>query len=361
MSERGAATTMVSDQAIAESLESLLRETNPRTTLTSFNSVVQHLESKLGLDLTHKLDFIRNHIHLLFNPNPNPNPNPPPSHHHHHHHHHQNPNFHAAPSQNPNFHGGFRPPQPQPPLPEAKPEPNFHGELGFRPPLVVAKTEPCVSDVTTSGSATTAADPAESPKESSQTGRKRRGGPGGLNKVCGVTPELQVIVGHPELPRTEIVKQLWAYIRKHNLQDPGNKRKIICNDELRLVFETDCTDMFKMNKLLSKHIIPLEPTKPPKKPKMVVEPGTKSSESGGPVVMISEALANFFGIAGREMLHSEVLRRVWEYVTVNHLEDPVNPMVIQCDTKLQELFGCPSISALGIPEMLARHHLFKRS
>lgn len=56
------------------------------------------------------------------------------------------------------------------------------------------------------------------------------------------------------------MKQLWAYIRKHNLQDPGNKRKIICNDELRLVFETDCTDMFKMNKLLAKHIIALEPS-----------------------------------------------------------------------------------------------------
>lgn len=58
----------------------------------------------------------------------------------------------------------------------------------------------------------------------------------------------------------QIVKQLWAYIRKNNLQDPNNKRRIICNDELRLVFETDCTDMFKMNKLLAKHIIPLEPT-----------------------------------------------------------------------------------------------------
>lgn len=124
---------------------------------------------------------------------------------------------------------------------------------------------------------------------STQTKTKRRGGPGGLNKLCGVSPELQAIVGQPELPRTEvfisflfhsslmlnfityevhmmllclvqIVKQLWAYIRKNNLQDPSNKRKIICNDELRLVFETDCTDMFKMNKLLAKHIIPLEPT-----------------------------------------------------------------------------------------------------
>lgn len=56
------------------------------------------------------------------------------------------------------------------------------------------------------------------------------------------------------------MKQLWAYIRKNNLQDPSNKRKIICDDALRVVFETDCTDMFKMNKLLAKHIIPLEPS-----------------------------------------------------------------------------------------------------
>ena len=119
---------------------------------------------------------------------------------------------------------------------------------------------------------------------SAQKAKRKRGGPGGLNKLCGVSPLLQPIVGHPTLPRTEvslvnahilwyifllllnllyliqIVKQLWIYIRKNNLQDPSNKRKIVCNDELRLVFETDSTDMFKMNKLLAKHIIPLEPT-----------------------------------------------------------------------------------------------------
>lgn len=58
----------------------------------------------------------------------------------------------------------------------------------------------------------------------------------------------------------QIVKQLWVYIRKHNLQDPENKRRIICDDALRLVFETDCTDMFKMNKLLAKHILTLDPS-----------------------------------------------------------------------------------------------------
>ena len=58
----------------------------------------------------------------------------------------------------------------------------------------------------------------------------------------------------------QIVRQLWAFIRKNNLQDPSNKRKIICDDALRVVFETDCTDMFKMNKLLAKHILPLDPS-----------------------------------------------------------------------------------------------------
>nr|XP_011462043.1 PREDICTED: upstream activation factor subunit UAF30-like [Fragaria vesca subsp. vesca] len=98
----------------------------------------------------------------------------------------------------------------------------------------------------------------------------------------------------------------------------------------------------------------------PKKPKVATDSGTKSSQSG-PSVVISEALANFFGVGGREMLQSEVLQRIWEYIKVNRLEDPLNPMAILCDAKLQDLFSCESISALGIPEVLARHHIFRRS
>lgn len=208
-----------------------------------------------------------------------------------------------------------------------------------------------------------AAIPSESPKESAPAAPKRKGGPGGLNKVCGVSPELQAVLGKPALPRTEIVKQLWAYIRKHNLQDPNNKRKIICDDALRVVFETDSTDMFKMNKLLSKHIIRLEPNKESaqaKRMKVKAEAAIGSSESAPPSVIISEVLSNFLGTEEREMLQSEVLGRVWEYIKVNHLEDPLHPMVIICDAKLKELLGCESISTLGISEILARHHLFKR-
>lgn len=99
-------------------------------------------------------------------------------------------------------------------------------------------------------------------KESSPKEKKKRtggsGGAGGLNKLCSLSPELQAVVGETELPRTQVVKLLWAYIRENGLQDPENRRKIICNDVLRILFNTDSTDMFKMNKLLSKHIWPLE-------------------------------------------------------------------------------------------------------
>ena len=55
----------------------------------------------------------------------------------------------------------------------------------------------------------------------------------------------------------QVVKALWVYIREKNLQDPENRRKIICDDALKVLLGCESTDMFQMNKLLSKHIWPL--------------------------------------------------------------------------------------------------------
>uniref|UniRef100_A0A0E0LWK5 DM2 domain-containing protein n=1 Tax=Oryza punctata TaxID=4537 RepID=A0A0E0LWK5_ORYPU len=216
------------------------------------------------------------------------------------------------------------------------------------PPTVVESPRPAAATA-----------PAASKKESVSTGVKRRGGPGGLNKVCGVSPELQAIVGEPTMARTEIVKQLWAYIRRNNLQDPNNKRKIICNDELRLVFETDSTDMFKMNKLLAKHIRPLEA----KMLKILAEDSNRDSKKLKPVdsepispaetdanqlpIIVSDALASFFGTGEREMPSSEAVKRVWDHIKSNNLEDPANPTMILCDSKLKQLFGCESLTAMN--------------
>ena len=66
---------------------------------------------------------------------------------------------------------------------------------------------------------------------------------------------LAVIVGSDPLPRSEITKKLWDYIKARDLQDPANKRNINADDALRAVFGgKDQVSMFEMTKLVSGHI-----------------------------------------------------------------------------------------------------------
>jgi upstream activation factor subunit UAF30 len=66
---------------------------------------------------------------------------------------------------------------------------------------------------------------------------------------------LAKIVGPAAIPRTQIVKKLWAYIKKNGLQDKVNKRNINADDKLSAVFNGKKTvSMFEMTKLVSKHI-----------------------------------------------------------------------------------------------------------
>jgi chromatin remodeling complex protein RSC6 len=66
--------------------------------------------------------------------------------------------------------------------------------------------------------------------------------------------ELAAVIGAGPMPRTEVVKKLWEYIKKHNLQNPQNKRNIIADDKLRPVFGKDEVTMFEMTKLVSAHL-----------------------------------------------------------------------------------------------------------
>ena len=51
-----------------------------------------------------------------------------------------------------------------------------------------------------------------------------------------------------------MVSKVWAYIRAHNLQNPENRREILADDKLRLVFDKDKVTMFEMNKYLAAHL-----------------------------------------------------------------------------------------------------------
>uniref|UniRef100_A0A803QUV6 DEK-C domain-containing protein n=1 Tax=Cannabis sativa TaxID=3483 RepID=A0A803QUV6_CANSA len=104
---------MVTDQEISQALQTLIQESSNNSGINSLNDLVQELEKKLGQDLSHKADFIRNQIHFIFRAHPTApqqhqqpqpqhqsqsQPHPPPPQLNDRFAPHQNPNFHPTPS-----------------------------------------------------------------------------------------------------------------------------------------------------------------------------------------------------------------------------------------------------------------------
>ncbi|MDB5187970.1 MAG: hypothetical protein JWO50_490 [Candidatus Kaiserbacteria bacterium] len=73
-------------------------------------------------------------------------------------------------------------------------------------------------------------------------------------KEMGLSPELEAVVGKGPMPRSEVVKKLWEYIKKHDLQNPANKRNILADEKLEVIFGKKEVTMFEMTKLVSAHI-----------------------------------------------------------------------------------------------------------
>lgn len=66
--------------------------------------------------------------------------------------------------------------------------------------------------------------------------------------------ELAAVVGSEPLPRTEVTKKLWDYIKANNLQDPANRQRINADAKLQAVFGQPQVTMFEMTRLVSKHL-----------------------------------------------------------------------------------------------------------
>ena len=73
-------------------------------------------------------------------------------------------------------------------------------------------------------------------------------------KALELSPALAAVLGNKPLPRTEIVRELWVYIKANNLQDQANKRMINADTKLRAVFGKDQVSMFEMAGLIGKHV-----------------------------------------------------------------------------------------------------------
>ncbi|MDO8702650.1 MAG: SWIB/MDM2 domain-containing protein [Undibacterium sp.] len=74
-------------------------------------------------------------------------------------------------------------------------------------------------------------------------------------KPMTLSPTLAAVIGAAPIPRTEVTKKIWEYIKKHKLQDDANKRNINADDKLKAVFGGKAqVSMFEMTKLISGHL-----------------------------------------------------------------------------------------------------------
>jgi len=87
-----------------------------------------------------------------------------------------------------------------------------------------------------------------------KTAKKKRAPNPAFMRPVSISDALAQIVGSKPIPRTEVTKKLWAYIKKNKLQDAVNRRMINADAKLKAVLKKAKVSMFEMTKLVNKHL-----------------------------------------------------------------------------------------------------------
>ena len=92
-------------------------------------------------------------------------------------------------------------------------------------------------------------------KKKSATKSKGAAKGGGFMKNLNLSGDLAAVIGSQPVPRTQIIKKLWVYIKKNNLQDKNNRRMINADSKLRVVFGGKSqVSMFELAKVINNHV-----------------------------------------------------------------------------------------------------------
>jgi upstream activation factor subunit UAF30 len=103
-------------------------------------------------------------------------------------------------------------------------------------------------------SSTKKAAPKAAAKKAKAPAANKRMPNAGFMKPMTVSADLAAVIGDKPMPRTEVTKKLWEYIKKNKLQDPKKKTNINADAKLRVIFKKATVSMFEMTKLVSAHL-----------------------------------------------------------------------------------------------------------
>jgi chromatin remodeling complex protein RSC6 len=211
--------------------------------------------------------------------------------------------------------------------------------------------------------------------EEAQVTKKKKGGWGFVD----VTPQLRAVIGEGDVSRGDIIHRIWKHIKEHNLQDPKDKRFILCDAALKQIFKSGRVSMFKMNKELTRHIwkpekeLPAKPAvssakkSPSKTPQKTISKKETSSKASSAAKdkkkvkassssleepkklnglqqpkPLAAKLAEFMGTKQASRL--DVNKKIWEHIKSKSLQSAENKSIINCDSRLKDLLGQDSVS-----------------
>ena len=220
-------------------------------------------------------------------------------------------------------------------------------------------------DVKSSGKKKASSSPASRDKKSG-------GGGGGLSAIKEISGELAEFLGQGKsMARTEIVKMLWEYIKENDLQNPENKREIFLDDRLKRVFGKNVKSftMFTMNKYISAHVEPFKPvdlttntTVPKKRKSKATDKKEKKKRKSGSgfqaPYQLSPELAR---VTGKQILpRPQVVKKLWEYIRANDLQDPTDKRTVVCDAKFKLVMGGQAkVTIFSMQKYITEHLLEK--
>lgn len=195
------------------------------------------------------------------------------------------------------------------------------------------------------------------------------GSGGGLAQRKEISDKLAAFLGKGNMmARTDIVKELWNYIRGNNLQNPSNKREIILDKAMRNVFDCNMFTMFTMNKYIGAHVHPFKPvdlTPTPKKAsaqkkrKANKDSGSAKKRKVGtqPPYRLSEELQ---AIVGTDILpRPQVVSKIWTYIKANNLQNENDKREIICDAKLKKIMKKDKVSMFQMNVHIGAHLIEK--
>lgn len=210
----------------------------------------------------------------------------------------------------------------------------------------------------------------------------------GLERAVVPAQPLADFLGEPVISRSHIPKRISAYAKQHDLNDPSDRRIIICDDALKAALSVDSFTYFSLGKVLSaivskpdesdKRIQDLakkceqkvieeklkkkqreaeeSSNRPVKRPKLQKTEGDRPRKQAAfsKPMQLSDALVAVCG--ERQLSRTDVVKKIWQYIRENQLKDPDHAKMVLCDEKLMAIFdGCTTVSSMGIAKYLSAH------